>query len=67
MEKKNLNNEGLPDKVYCPLYKKEIDCEVCFDIAMVADKLAPKRTISNEIKNIDNYKEICNKCKYHDI
>lgn len=67
MEKKNLDNEELPNRVYCPIYKKEIDCENCFDISMVVDKLAPKRTISDEIKNIDEYSDICIKCQYHDI
>lgn len=67
MEKKNLNNEELPDRVYCPICKKEICSEICFDISMTADGLAPERTISNEIKSVDNYKNICKKCKYHDV
>lgn len=67
MERKNLNKEELPDRIYCPLYKKEIDSGNCFDISMVVDKLAPKRTISKEIIEIRNYSEICNNCQYHDI
>lgn len=67
MEKNNLNKEELPDRVYCPLYQKKIDSCNCFDITMVVDKLAPERIISKEIKDIDNYIEICKECEYHDI
>lgn len=67
MERKNLNKEELPDRIYCPLYKKEIDVGNCFDISMVVDKLAPERIIPKEVRNIDTYREICKTCQYHDI
>lgn len=49
----------------CPLIGK-IEEEICFDINMVVDELAPERTISKEVIKIKNYKEICKNCKYHD-
>lgn len=49
----------------CPLIGY-IEEEICFDINMVADEMAPERTISKEVIKIKNYKEICKNCKYHD-
>lgn len=48
----------------CPLIGK-IEEETCFDINMVADELAPERTIPKEVIKIMNYKEVCKHCKYH--
>lgn len=63
MEKEDLNNE----EIYCPLYKKNIKVEKCFDLAMVIDKLAPRRTTDFEIENTPNCENVCKNCKYHDI
>lgn len=48
----------------CPLIGN-IKEEVCFDINMVVDGLAPTGTINEKVLKIENYKEICQKCKYH--
>ena len=48
----------------CPLIGN-IKEEVCFDINMVVDGLAPDGTIDKKIIEIINYKKICQECKYH--
>lgn len=48
----------------CPLIGK-IKEEICFDINMVADDLAPEGTIPKEILKIENYKKVCQECKFH--
>lgn len=54
------------ERVYCPLYKKLIEHVYCFDIVMVCDDGAPDYTIPKEILDIENFKDICEKCKIRD-
>lgn len=54
------------DQVYCPLYKSMIEHVYCFDIVMVCTDGAPDYTIPKEIRNISNFKEICDNCKIRD-
>ena len=49
----------------CPILQKEISDSECFDISMVAEGMAPEDTVSKEVRNVENYKEICLKCKDH--
>lgn len=55
----------MKNKIQCPLVKQAIEDGICFDISMVAEDLAPTRTISDEVKKIDNYKKICLSCEFH--
>lgn len=53
-------------KVKCPLLNKEIDGDKeCFDIAMVAENNAPESTVSKEVSEIKNYRNICLECPNH--
>lgn len=51
--------------VMCPLIEKEIEDSLCFDISMVSEGMAPERTVDTKIRKIQNYKEICLRCKNH--
>lgn len=52
--------------VFCPILKKEIDGDgECFDIAMVAEGLAPKSTAPKEAVEMEGFEEICLNCKNH--
>ena len=51
--------------IECPLLKKMIEDEICFDISMVSEELAPERTVPEEVAVIEGYKEICLSCKNH--
>ena len=51
--------------VMCPLMEKEIEDSLCFDISMVSEGMAPERTVDTKIRKIQNYKEICLRCKNH--
>ena len=65
IKKENLNND-LPEKVNCPLYKKIISSDKCCDLALVIDKLAPRRMTDFNIEHTLNCRKICKNCKYHD-
>lgn len=52
------------NKVYCPIVKRlidDIECIVCRD---VADKELKESCISAEFK-INNFRDICKECEYH--
>ena len=66
MQKTDLKNE-LPDEVQCPLYNKIISSGTCCDLALVVDNLAPRVMTDFDIENTPNCKEICKKCKWHDV
>lgn len=51
--------------VKCPLMEFEIDMDTCFDIHMVVEGNTPAWTVPEEATKKNNYKEICNSCKYH--
>lgn len=51
--------------VECPLHGKKIETSSCFDISMVAEEMAPERTIPLDIREIEHFKEICLTCKNH--
>lgn len=51
--------------INCPLLSKEIDDGTCFDISMVAEKMAPEYTALQEAVKIPDYRNICLKCKNH--
>lgn len=51
--------------INCSLYQKKIEDGECFDVSMVAENFAPEWTISDFIRNIENYKKICLNCVNH--
>ena len=53
------------DEVRCPLYNKQISCSDCFEICMVAEHMAPRRLLDDEIKKKQNFENICMNCENH--
>lgn len=56
---------SYPKRMLCPLTNTEIDSGICFDIHMVVEGCAPDYTAPHEAVSIENFKDICNSCKYH--
>ena len=55
-------------KKNCPLMSGlAIDSDLCFEYSMVADRFITPSTMPEEITAKENFREICQKCKYHDI
>ena len=52
-------------KINCPLVESEIDDEICLDIHMNVEGLAPDWTIPEAVRKVTGYKEICLKCPNH--
>lgn len=52
-------------KIECPLMGTKIDDEICFDIHMNVEGLAPDDTIPEKVLHIKDYKKICLKCPEH--
>lgn len=52
-------------KIKCPLLGAEIEDEICFDIHMNVEGLAPDWTIPEAVRKVTGYKEICLKCPNH--
>ena len=52
--------------VFCPVLKRQVDGDDCFDISMVAEKTTPDRFLPKGMRPedfTDDKKEICLKCK----
>lgn len=59
-----MENETL-DHVLCPLVNRMIEDIECIVNRDVVDRLLKESCIPAEFK-IDNFREICKECKYHD-
>lgn len=55
-----------PNEVFCPLVKRMIEPIDCIVTVDVVDRSLKETCIPAEFK-IDNYKEICQNCKWHDF
>lgn len=53
--------ENIDTKPYCPLIDERIDCIVCMENRDIKDEYIPKK-----FKEKENWKDICEKCKYHE-
>lgn len=55
------------DRVICPLTGKVITFDICFDISMVMEGLAPKYTIGDDedLYDVDKHSEKCLACEHH--
>lgn len=51
--------------VICPIINKEVDVEICFDTCGYINSWNPEDFVPDVIREAENYKEICKKCKYH--
>lgn len=50
-------------KINCPLVESEIDDEICFDIHMNVEGLAPDWTIPDKVIKKTDYKNVCLNCQ----
>ncbi|WP_317856292.1 hypothetical protein [Chakrabartyella piscis] len=48
------------------MLKKIVEDIICFDIQMVAERIAPERTAPKEAILVENFREICLECPNHD-
>lgn len=51
--------------VFCPLCGRFVDEGICFDIHMVVCGEAPMYTMPKEVLEHKDFKDICERCKYH--
>lgn len=52
---------------YCPIAKKEIDSEVCYEVIMcLYNGFSPTSVPEVEFKNDEKTKKMCENCKYSD-
>lgn len=56
----------IPSKIDCPLLKKEIPNTYCLEISSAVDGILKKNALEDDITQIEDYKKVCNSCKYHD-
>lgn len=52
-------------KVKCPLMDENIDDEICFDIHMVVDGMAPEYTAPKKVIQTERFRDICLSCPNH--
>lgn len=57
--------EKYGKKINCPLVESEIDDEICFDIHMNVEGLAPDWTIPDKVIKKTDYKNVCLNCPNH--
>ena len=51
--------------IECPILNKDIDIGECVIIVDVCEEMVKESVISNEVKEVENWREICKNCKYH--
>lgn len=51
--------------IRCPIINEDIDIGECVTIVDVCEECIKETVISDKIKKIDNWKEICEKCENH--
>ena len=55
---------------YCPIFKDNIDGELCYEVAMCMQGFFKITSVSEHTKIVlplDEARKICNKCKYADM
>lgn len=57
----------MMSSIQCPLLNKEIDICRCCEIVDVCDGFFKERVLQKEVLEIPNWRETCEKCKYHDL
>jgi len=51
--------------VECPILKKKIEEDVCFEVSMISEEMCPTHFAPDEILKVEDFKHICLKCKNH--
>ena len=63
------NNLDYENPHYCPVYKRVIDIELCYDSLCCLNgmfKISSTKELE-EIKDIENARKICAECPYSDL
>jgi len=66
MIKQKSSSRGLKIlTVECPILKKKIEEDVCFEVSMISEEMCPTHFAPDEILKVQDFKHICLKCKNH--
>ena len=57
----------MDSKIKCPLTDEIIEDISCIEVRDVVDDIIAESFITNEYKSKENWKDICKKCKFHNI
>lgn len=54
---------------YCPVFKRIISCDWCYESVLGLSKSMRVEAVRelDEVENIEEAREICEKCKYSDL
>lgn len=55
------------EKIICPLIDEEIEEIECIENRDCIDGIITENSVPNKYKSKKNWKEICNKCQYHNF
>lgn len=58
-----INREERPRE--CPLMGRSIECELCYEIGMVAEGTFPDSELPHELKYSEEMAARCNACQFH--
>lgn len=61
-----IRNIDIYEDRRCPLVDKVISTDECFDICMVIEDGAPRRTAPAGAFDKDNCETVCQNCPYHE-
>ncbi len=64
-----LTDEEYTADRYCPVFKRVIDCDWCYESIMGLSKAVKVEVVSelNEITDIEDARKICKNCKYSNL
>jgi len=51
--------------IKCPITDTEIDIGDCVTIVDVSEGCVKETILPNEVKETENWREVCKNCKYH--
>lgn len=64
MSKKYVDSDGH-DHVMCPLIEEYIEDIECIINRDVVDELLKERVMPKKFKKCEGWREVCNKCEWH--
>ena len=64
MSKKYVDSDGQ-DHVMCPLIEEYIEDIECIINRDVVDELLKERVMPKKFKKCEGWREVCNKCEWH--
>lgn len=64
MSKKYVDSDGH-DHVMCPLIEEYIEDIECIINRDVVDELLKERVMQKKFKKFEGWREVCNKCEWH--